>query len=51
MSKHVRSLTFESNDAVEGFLDKRTPPPLKRWQKRYFVIEGQFLKYFMVRTT
>ena len=34
------------DDKYKGFLEKQSPSFLKRWQKRYFVLENKMLKYF-----
>jgi len=34
------------DDLNHGYIEKQSPSFLKRWQKRYFVLERKMIKYF-----
>lgn len=34
------------DDFCEGWCDKQQPNMLKRWQKRYFVLDKKLIKYY-----
>lgn len=34
------------DDSINGYIEKQSPSLLKRWQKRYFVLEKKLIKYY-----
>ena len=41
-----RNSVFESAATLrEGYLMKKSSGPIRRWQRRYFVLQGHYLKY------
>ena len=44
--KDYNRSVYDGDTVKEGALDKRTTGMVKRWQSRYFMITGHYLKYF-----
>ena len=41
-----RASLSSSSVVVQGYLQKQSTGVVKRWQERFFTLEGDFLKYF-----
>jgi ankyrin repeat protein len=44
-----RASVYEGETKAEGYLSKQTTGFRKRWQNRFFVLSGHYLKYYEVR--
>lgn len=42
----IRKDVLTSNDSHQDYIEKQSPNILKKWQKRYFVLDKRILKYY-----